>query len=131
MLKPAITYMFGPVIDAPPSHPDTILTTLSYMQRSLVDMGMAYLHHYVDMQLFAITKQVCWYNPEQFHNVITHPGGMHIIQSFIRCITKLMQCSALEVYVAIAYRGLTGIFKGKSWVKAMRSFHGVSAVLLK
>ncbi len=42
-----------------------------------------------------------------------------------------MQCSALEVYVAVAYGGLTGIFNGKSWVKAMRSFRGVSAALLK
>ncbi len=42
-----------------------------------------------------------------------------------------MQCSALDVYVAIAYGGLTGIFKAKSWVKAMLSFQGVSAVLLK
>ena len=40
ILKPATTYMFGPFIDVPPSHPDTILTTLTYMQRSLTDMGM-------------------------------------------------------------------------------------------
>ena len=44
MLKPATHYMFGPLIDAPPSHPDTIYTTLSYMQRSLIDMGMRYIH---------------------------------------------------------------------------------------
>ena len=41
ILKPATTYMFGPLIDAPPSHPDTILTTLTYTQRSLTaDMGI-------------------------------------------------------------------------------------------
>ncbi len=58
VLKPVTTYMFVPMIDAPPSHPDTILTTLSYMQRSLVDMGMTYVHLSVDMQLFVVTKQV-------------------------------------------------------------------------
>ena len=62
-----------------------------------------------------------------------------------------MKGSGLEVYVAAAYWGLTGmstiylkyhnvtnilsyvtgIFNGKSWVKAMRSFRGVSAALLK
>ena len=41
-----------------------------------------------------------------------------------------MNGSALYVYVAAAYRGMTGIFKGKSWVKAMRSFRAVSAALL-
>ena len=31
VLHPAKMYVFGPLIDAPPSHPDTILTTLTYM----------------------------------------------------------------------------------------------------
>ena len=38
----------------------------------------------------------------QFKNVVVHPGGMHVIQSFIGCIAKLMKSSGLEVYVAAA-----------------------------
>ena len=95
--------MFGPLIDAPPAHPDTILATLSYMQKAIVDMGMTLVHVSSDMQLFIVTKQVCWNQPEQFHNVIVHPGGMHIIQSFCACIANLMKGSALEIYVAAAY----------------------------
>ena len=53
------------------------------------------------------------------------------MQSSIGCIAKLMNGSALNIYVAAAYRGLTGIFNGKSWVKALRSFGAVSAALLK
>ena len=124
-------YMFGPLVDAPPSHADTILTTLTYMQKSLVDMGMKYVHLSMDMQLFVVTKQVCWHQPEEFSNVIVHPGGMHIIQSFVGCITKLMNGSGLRQYIAAAYGGLTGIFNGKSWVKALRAFCGVSAGLFK
>ena len=101
--------MFGPLIDAPPSHPDTILTTLTYMQESLVDMGMKKVHLSMDMQLYEVTKQICWYHSVQFQNVIAHPGGMHIIQSFISCIGKLMKYSGLEVYVGAAYGGLTGM----------------------
>ena len=101
--------MFGPVIEAPPSHPDTILTTLLYMQKSLTDMGMASIHLSMDMQLFKVTKLVCWHDPMQFDNIIAHPGGMHIIQSIISCIAKLMKGSALETYVIAAYGGLTGI----------------------
>ena len=56
---------------------------------------------------------------------------MHIIQSFIGCIAKLMNGSALDIYVAAAYRCLTGIFNGKSWVKALRSFRSVLAALMK
>ena len=34
-----------------------------------------------------------------------------VIQSFIGCIAKLMKSSGLEVYVAAAYAGLTGIIR--------------------
>ena len=57
VLKPASIYMFGPLIDAPPSHPDTILTTLTYMQKSLLDMGMIHIHLSMDMQPFEATNK--------------------------------------------------------------------------
>jgi len=91
--KPASAYMFGFLIDAPPFDPDTILTTLTYIQKSLVDMRMTHVHLSIDMQLFVVTTLVCWYKPMQFHNVITHPGGIHILQSFIGCITELIKNS--------------------------------------
>ena len=47
----------GLLIDAPPSHPDTILTTLTYMQKSLLDMGMIHIHLSMDMQLFEVTNK--------------------------------------------------------------------------
>ena len=97
--------MFGSMIAAPPAHPDTILTTLTHMQQSLVDMGMKDVHLSMDMQLFAVTKQVCWNQPTQFKNAIIHPGGMHIIQSFIGCIAKLMKGSGLEVYMLPLHMG--------------------------
>ena len=78
------------------------------MQGALADMGMTYIHLSMDMQLFEVTKQVSWHDSAQFRNVITHPGGMHIIQSFLSCIAKLMRGSALEDYIAAAYGGLTG-----------------------
>ena len=57
VLKPASIYMFGPLIDAPPSHPHTILTTLTYMQMSLLDMGMIHIHLSMDMQPFKVTNK--------------------------------------------------------------------------
>ena len=47
-------------------------------------------------------------------NVIVHPSGKLVIQSFFSCIAKLMQGSALEMHVVAAYGGLTGKFSGKS-----------------
>ncbi len=129
--KAASTYMFGPLIDAPPSHPDTVLTTLIYMQKTLLDFGMKYAHVYIDMQLFAITKQIVWNDTENSKTVIAHPGSMHIIMLFCSCIGKLVKGSGIEVFIGAAYGGLKGIMNGKSWVRALRAYRSVAAALLK
>jgi len=90
---------------------------------------MERIHLCMDMRLFVVTKQICWYQSLQFNNVIVHPGGMHFIQSFVGCIGKLMKGSGLESYVAAAYGGLTGKFNGKSWVKAMLAFRSALVAL--
>lgn len=120
VVKSVNTYIFGSLINAPPSYTDTILTTLTYIWRSLVDIGNVFVHFYLVMQLFAVTKTVCWHQPLQFKNVIVDPWGMHIMQSFIACIAKLMKRWGLGVCGAAAFKGLNGIFNGTSWVKEMR-----------
>ena len=42
-----------------------------------------------------------------------------------------MNCSALEFYVIAVYGGITGIYNGKSWMKAIRLFQSVAAALLQ
>ena len=58
VLHPAKMYVFGPLIDAPSSHPDTSLTTLTYMQKSMVIMRMEKVHLCMDMQLYVVSKHV-------------------------------------------------------------------------
>ena len=65
--------MFGPLIDAHPCHPDTSLTTLTYMQKSMVDMGMEKVRLFMDMQLYVVTK-ICWNQPRKFKNIEVDPG---------------------------------------------------------
>ena len=38
LIMPATVYLFNPLIDAPPSHPDTVLTSLLYMDTSLDEL---------------------------------------------------------------------------------------------
>ena len=58
----------------------------------------------MDMQIFEVTNKYAD-TILKFHNVITHPGGMHIIQSFISCIAKLMKSSGLEVHMWLQHIG--------------------------
>ena len=124
-------FMLGHLLDSPPSHPDTIITCMDYMKQNMEDMDMEYVHISCDMQLYIPTVHIRWHNFMKYQNVIPHPGGMHIIMSYVSGIGKLMEGSGLDVYVGAAYGSLTGIFNGKVWVKSLRAFRDVVAGQLK
>ena len=50
--------MFGPLIDAPPSHPDTVLTMLSYFEKTLPELGMKTSNLSADMQLYIVATLI-------------------------------------------------------------------------
>ena len=53
LIMPATVYLFGPLIDAPPSHPDIVLTSLLYMKTSLDELGMTCTNLSIDKQLWS------------------------------------------------------------------------------
>ena len=63
MHKPKTLCIFGPLIDSPPSHPDTVLTTMAYLDRILKSLGMHYVHVTLDMQLYIIACHIKWSDP--------------------------------------------------------------------
>ena len=71
VLHPANMYVVGPLIYTPLSYPGRILTTLTKMQKSMVDISM-------DMQFYVVTKHMCWNQPRKFQNIVVHQGSMHI-----------------------------------------------------
>lgn len=74
--KPATHYMFGPLFDAPPSHSDTVFTTLSHFEKTLGDLGMETINLSVDMQLYVVATNIKWARyPNRFTSIILRPGG--------------------------------------------------------
>ena len=123
--------MFGLLIDAPPSHPDTVLMTLSYFEKTLTELGMKTSNLSADMQLYIVATLIKWASHgKRFKSVILRPGGMHTLMSFYGCIGNLMKASGLEVLVGDAFGGLISIMNNKAWVKSMRAFRMVTAALL-
>ena len=49
---PKTLVMFGAIIDSPPVHPNTVMTTLVYLQMTLNAFGMQYTHVPLDLQLY-------------------------------------------------------------------------------
>ena len=47
--KPNTLIVFRPMVDSPPAHPDTVITTLVNLERALSRFGMKYTHITVDL----------------------------------------------------------------------------------
>ena len=56
--KQASTYLLGPLINSPPAHPDTVLTSVVYMMKSPQELGMTYSKLSTDMQLYMQALQI-------------------------------------------------------------------------
>jgi len=61
--KPKTLVVFGPMIDSPPAHLDTVITTLVNLVRALNSFGMQYTHITVDLQLYQTACLVQWNDP--------------------------------------------------------------------
>jgi hypothetical protein len=129
--KSASTYLLGPMIDATPSHPDTVLTSMLYVKRSLEEMNMKHVYISVDMQLYIVASQIKWSSPTYFKNVVLYPGVMHTVMSVCGAIGKLMKGSGIETLITSSFSSLAKIMNGSSWVMSMRAFRMVVACLLE
>eukprot|EP00745_Piridium_sociabile_P013977 TRINITY_DN2058_c0_g1_i7.p1 TRINITY_DN2058_c0_g1~~TRINITY_DN2058_c0_g1_i7.p1 ORF type:complete len:474 (+),score=89.64 TRINITY_DN2058_c0_g1_i7:286-1707(+) len=130
MHRPKTLCIFGPLIDSPPSHPDTVLTTMAYLDRTLKSLGMSHVHLTLDMQLYIIACQIKWSDPVRWNSVVLRPGMMHTLMSFIGTIGHNMKCTGVEELIGAAYSGIANILNGKAWPKAMRAFRIIVATLL-
>ena len=129
--KPKTIVVFGPLIDSQPSQPDTVLTTLVYLERSLKSFGMKYAHITVDLQLCIVACLIQWSDPMRWKSVTIHPGMMHTLISFLGCIGFLMKGSGMEQLLAVAFGAIANILNGKSWTNALRAYRMLMAVLLE
>ena len=84
--KPKTLVVFGPMINSPPAHPDTVLTTVLYLERTLNTFGMQYTHLSVDLQLYQIACLVQRNDPQCWINLILHLGIMHTLMSFLDAV---------------------------------------------
>lgn len=55
---------------------------------------------------------------------------MHALMSFLGTIGSNMKGTCIEDLVGVVYKGVTSIFNGKAWPKAMRTSRMVVAALL-
>jgi len=103
------------MIDSPPAHPDTALTTLKDLKKCLTAFEMDYIHLTVYMQLYQLMCKIKWSDPKTWTHLVLHPGMMHNLMSFIGAIGTLMKSSGLEQIINAALLGyVKSISNGKA-----------------
>lgn len=53
-------FVFGPLWDSTPSHPDTMQTTMAYMDKAMESFGMRNTVLIFDMQLYIVGCLIKW-----------------------------------------------------------------------
>ena len=124
-ISKATRYIYGPLIDAPPSHPDTVLTSIVYIEEFMKSHGQRYVHLVADLQLFKVAMQIKWSDPTRWKYLVVRPGGMHTLMSFLGCVD-----SGLEDILNVSYKGVSSMLNGKAWPKALRGLRMVVTGLL-
>ena len=80
-----------------PPHPDTIQTTMAYMDRAMQSFGMECTILTFDLQLYIVGCLVKWSHQDRWKRISLRPGMMHALQSFLACIGFVMKASGLDV----------------------------------
>ena len=79
-----IWLLFDPLIDATPSHPETVLTDIYILLKRLSrTMSEIYLHIEADMQLCQVSNAHPVTNIIRWKNLVVTLGGMDTIMSFM------------------------------------------------
>ena len=127
---PKTLFVFGPLLNYPPSHQDAVLTTMTYLTTSPQSFGMQYAHICMDMQLYMVACQIKWNDSANWEYTILHPGMMHTLMSFLGCIGTLMKGSRIETILGTTFGSVKGILNGKAWPQALRAYRMLAAALL-
>ncbi|KAJ8332144.1 hypothetical protein SKAU_G00428720 [Synaphobranchus kaupii] len=90
--------VFGPLLDSPPAHPDTVLSTIAYLDTLLRQLGMSHSHITFDMQLYMIACLIQWSDAQRWSSVVLRPGMMHthVIHRLNRRTDEFNRCGGAK-----------------------------------
>ena len=128
--NPKTLFVFSPLWDMPPSRPDTMQTTMAYMDRAMQSCGMECTILTFDLQLYIVGCIVKWSDQERWKRIILRPRMIHALQSFLACIGFLIKASGFHVLIWAAFGGFTRILDGKSRPNALRAYRTIVAALM-
>ena len=85
------------------------------VQRQTSLPGQKYTNFSVDQQFFAVTVNVIWLDPENWKLFISLLERLHLLISFISCISKLMEGTDLKETLKGAFAMVEKLLTGKKF----------------
>ena len=95
-LLPATQCHYGLLTDSPPTHIDTVLTSMTYTEEFLNNLTMKQICLIADMQLYKLAMQIMWSDAMR-------PGAMHTLSLCLGSINTIMKGLGLKEYIQAAY----------------------------
>ena len=130
-VKPKTQAVYLPLIDMPPSDPDTMMTALQEAKRLTNEGGQKRVVFTCDQQLYKVAVDVKWAYPNDFSDVILRLGGMHMLMGFVGAIGSLMAGSGLSELLSSTFAGVSKMLTGKKFPQNIRAMRLVSEELLR
>ena len=112
--RPKSNIVYLPLIDKRPADPSTVLTTMHSVDLICKESGQEFIVFTCDQQLYRITLDIIWNEPERWKNFYPRLGGMHMLMNFIGSIGKLRDGSGLDKLMAKAFGGVDAMLQGKN-----------------
>ena len=110
--KTHVNYL--PLIDAKPSDPSTILTSMMKAQRLTNAKGQHWVIYTTDLQLYNVTCQIIWNDIGKFRAFIPRLGGMHFLVSFTGTVGANAADSGLTEVLESTFSGVAKMLSGKT-----------------
>jgi hypothetical protein len=113
-----------------PSNPSTVYTALLRMKKRANSRGLYWVVNNADLQLYEVSCQIFWSNPEQFTPYIPIIGGMHKLMNFTGAVFNLMIDSGLIEILEHAFAGVAKMASGKKYPQNVRALRMVAEEVL-
>ena len=125
------TILYEPLINEKPSDPSTILTAMYDVEKATHQAGQSITVFTCDQQLFRVTLDIMWDDPDRWSDFIPRLGGMHWLMSFIGSIGQLMKNSGLDRLMKAAFGGVEKMLIGKKFPQNVRALRIIVIELLR